>query len=524
MSLLIDARARLVHFAARRGVHGHSIFLLLPVALITGMLCLPILYIASRAHETGWHRAAQLMFRQRVLDLLLNTLTLAGTVTAASIVIGVATAWFIERTHLPGRQAWNAIVTIPFAIPAFVGGYSWISLFPNIEGLGGAFLVTTLTNYPLVHLPVAAALRNMDPALEEVSLSLGYSRRQIFLRVILPYLRPAVLGGGILVALHMLAEFGALAFMNYDTFTTAIFDQYQVAFNSTTAATLTFVLLLLCVVFLGLEMLIRGSSRYAGSGRGASRRADPIPLSWTVIPILAAFVALAILAIGVPFGSLTYWIATGSSAGFNTTEIFDALYATLGFGIGGATLAVFLAVPLVTLAVRHRGLPATLADRLPYFIHSLPGLVVALALVFFAVRYARPLYQTTPLLLIGYAILYLPLAQSAIRGVMVQIPEQLEQVAKSLGKRPPVVFARVVMPLIAPGLGAGFALVCLKIMSELTATLILRPTGVDTLATKVWEHTTNIEYAASAPYAMLLILVSGIPVYILTMRSLSQRG
>ncbi|WP_376717207.1 ABC transporter permease [Halomonas piscis] len=174
------------------------------------------------------------------------------------------------------------------------------------------------------------------------------------------------------------------------------------------------------------------------------------------------------------------------------------------------------------LAVRYQGRLATLAERLPYFIHSLPGLVIGLTLVFFAIRYAYPLYQTVPLLLIGYAMLYLPLAQSSIRSVLVQVPSQLEEVAGSLGKRSLSVFARVTLPLIAPGVGAGLALVFLQVMKELTATLLLRPTGVDTLATRVWVHTASGEYAASAPYAALLILVSGLPVYLLTMRSFTR--
>src|SRR5699024_7253065 len=125
---------------------------------------------------------------------------------------------------------------------------------------------------------------------------------------------------------------------------------------------------------------------------------------------------------------------------------------------------------------------------------------------------------TVALLILGYAMLYLPLAQSSIRGVLVLIPRQMEDVARSLGKSSPVIFMKIILPLLWSGVGAGFALVFMKVMTELTATLILRPTGVDTLATKVWEHTNEVQYAASAPYAILLILISGLPVYLLTMR------
>lgn len=476
-----------------------------------------------RAREVGWEAAVALIFRDRVYELFLNTLKLDVAVTLLSVLIGVATAWFVERTRLPGRKIWNAVVTLPFAVPAFVSSYSWISIYPGFEGFGGAVLILTMANYPLVHLPVAAALRGMDPAIEEVSRSLGYNRTATFFRVILPQLRPALLGGAILIALHMLAEFGSLAFLNYETFTTAIFDQYNVVFNSASAAMLTFVLLVLCLVILALELLVRGKARYASVGKGAPRRKELIPLRWSLPFVLLGFIALAILAVGVPLVTIGYWLVTGTSASFIINEVSSALVTTLAFGLGGSILTILFALPLVILAIRYRGRFSTLADRLPYVIHSLPGLVIGLTLVSFAVRYIYPLYQTVPLLLVGYAMLYLPLAQSSVRGAMEQVPKEAEEVASSLGKRPLTVFFKITLPLITPGVGAGLALVFLEIMKELTATLLLRPTGVETLAVRIWEHTTNAEFAASAPYAALLILISGLPVYLLTMRSFTHK-
>lgn len=504
-------------FKYSRAQHG-PIYLLLFVALLLLLFCLPLLYVLLQASETGWAESWQLLMRPRVFELLRNTLLLDATVTISSVIVGVSVAWCIERTNLPGRKIWNVLVTLPLAVPAFVSGYSWISVLPSIEGFLGAWLVLTFSYYPLVHLPVAAAFRNMDPALEETSRSLGYGRLTTFIRVTLPHLRPALAGGAVLVALHILAEFGALAFLNYDTLTVAIFDQYEVAFNSAMAAILMFVLLLLCLLVLMLEFRVRGNFTYDNARKSTSGTLERLELGAATPAILCGFAVLVGLAIGVPMVSLGYWIATGSSAAFDFKEIGSALYATAGLGLGGAGLSIIFALPLVILAVRYKGFFSALSDRLPYFIHSLPGLVIGLTLVFFAIRYLNPLYQTTALLLLAYAMLYLPLAQSSIRGVLILIPRQMEEMAQSLGKRPPVIFLKIILPLVWSGIGAGFALVCLKVMTELTATLILRPTGVDTLATKVWEHTNEVQYAASAPYAILLILISGLPVYLLTMR------
>lgn len=507
---------------AKQGRKTVPLGLMIPVVLLVLLTSLPLLYIVLRAQEAGLSHAIGLVFRPRVYQLLLNTLQLLAVVTLLSTLIGVTTAWLIERTDVPKRKMWNALLTLPFAVPAFISSYSWISIFPQLEGFYGAVLVLTLCNYPLVHLPVAAALRGMDPALEETSRSLGFSRTQTYFKVILPQLRPALMGGAILIALHMLAEFGALAFLNYETFTTAIFDQYYVAFDGASAAMLTLVLLLLCAMVLGLELLLRGKRHYVSQRQGSPGMLDLVKLSWCTPLVVLGLILLVLLAAGVPLAVIGYWLLTGSSSAFHGAEVLSALTTTLSFGFSGAVLATLFALPLVFLAVRYRGRLSTLAERLPYFIHSLPGLVIGLTLVFFAIRYAFVFYQTTPLLLIGYAMLFLPLAQSSIRATLMQVSQQLEEMARSLGKSALTVFMRITLPLIAPGLGAGLALVFLQIMKELTATLLLRPTGVETLATKVWEHTSNAEYGASAPYAALLILVSGLPVYLLTMRSFTR--
>lgn len=506
--------------AARRA----PVVLILAVAVVSVVSLLPILYVILRAQEAGWSTASALIFRPRVGRLLGNTLAVSATVALCATVIATLGAWLVERTDLPGRRLWNVVLTLPYAVPAFVAGYSWVSLFPKVSGFWGSVLVLTLSYYPLVYLPVAAALRNMDPALEEVSRSLGFGRGRSFARVILPSLRPALLGGALLVVLHMLAEFGTFAFLNYDTFTTAIFDQYTVAFNGASAAMLALVLLVLCIAVLGLEILVRGFARYDTIRRGGAVRPERARLGRAAPLVTLALVAFALVALGVPFGSLIYWLSIGRSASLPVAELLRTLGATAGLGVGGALVAVAFGLMLVIYALRYGGIGAQLADRLPYMIHAMPGLVVGLAFVFFAVRFAMPLYQGAALLIAAYAILFLPLAQAPIRAVLAQIPRDLEEVAQSMGRGSLAILWRVTLPLALPGVGAGFALVCMKVMNELTATLVLRPTGVETLATMVWEHTTNARYAASAPYAMLLILISGVPVYLLTMRSAMRGG
>ena len=144
--------------------------------------------------------------------------------------------------------------------------------------------------------------------------------------------------------------------------------------------------------------------------------------------------------------------------------------------------------------------------------------MVALGLVSFSVRYALPLYQSAFELIVAYAILFLPLAVVGVRAGLANAPPSLEEVGRSLGRRPAAVWLRVTLPLIAPGLGVAFALVFISSCTELTATLLLRPTGVDTLATQFWVYTSDFSYGAAAPYAGLMVLISAIPAYLLSRR------
>ncbi|GGJ79637.1 ABC transporter permease [Pseudomonas matsuisoli] len=498
------------------------IWLQLPVLLVGIVAALPLLFVIVRTWESGWQSAWRLLWRPFVGGLLVNTLMLLVLVTALCAVIGLALAWCMERSDLRGRRYWNVLLCLPFAIPAFVSSFTWISIGPEFEGLGGAVMIMTLSKYPVVYLPVAAALRSLDASLEESARMLGYDRRTAFWRVTFPLLKPTLLGTSLLVALHMLIEFAALSILRFQTFTTAIYQQFELEFSSTQAAMLSAVLLAMCLVLLWMEIRLRGRG-FARIGQGVARKPASVSLGrwqWVVQAMLLALVTVGCV---IPLVMLGYWVAEGTSASFPLARIGETLGASLYLSLGGALLSCALALPVGFVVVRYKGRFAQAAERLPYLLQAVPGLVVALSLVFVALSYVPALYQTTLLLLVAYALLFMPMAQAPIRTALEKASPQLEEAARTLGCKPLTAFLKVTLPIVFPAIAAGFVLVFLDTLKELTATLVLGPTGLDTLATAFWSHTTVLEYAAAAPYAALIVLVSGLPVYLMTARKVRRR-
>jgi iron(III) transport system permease protein len=432
-----------------------------------------------------------------------------------SAVIGTAAAWLVERTDLPGRRLWAVAVVLPVAIPDFVTGFGWVSVAPAVHGYLGASLVMTLALYPLVYLPVAASFRGADPGQEEVARSLGLSRLATFRRVTLAQARPALLGGCVLVSLALLAEYGAFEILRYNTLTTEIFFESERSYNIPVASSLSLILVVLSIAVLGGDALARGRGRVTRTTRTVRLR-HLHPLGRATVPAEAGLVALVGLALGVPVGVIVYWMVQGGNTTLpSSTSLAGAAFTTAGYAAAAGLLSTVLALPVALLAVRHPRRSTRALERGTFVVQAIPGLIIALALVYFSIRALPSLYQSTPLMIVGYAIMFFPLALVAVRTSVAQAPLALEDVARSLGRRRPAVWWRVVLPLVGPGLAAAFSLVFLSTVTELTLTLVMIPTGEQTLSTQFWAYTTNLSYAAAAPYAGLMILIATVPSYIL---------
>ena len=484
-------------------------------------MLLPLLLTVWQALQA--HDVPALLWRPLVGELLLDTIGLAAATVALTATVGTLCAWLVERTDLPGRGVFAVLAAVPLAIPPFITSYAWISLSSGLQDFLGALIVVGSAYMPLVYLPVAAALRGMDPSIEETGRVLGLGPVACFARLVLPQLRPALFGGMLLVTLNVLVEFGAFALLRFRTFTTVLYGQYRTGLTGPDTALLATVLIVLCLFCVVLELKVRGGAAYASLTRGAARPASRYRLGLLRLPATAFFCGLAIATIGVPLGMIGFWLtrhnqAATAAVGVSWPALADATLGSLSLALGGALATLLLALPLGFLAVRFPGRAATLLERTATLGQGVPGIVVALALVTLALRVLTPLYQSAPLLIVAYAILFLPLALVSVRAAFAQAQRKLEDAGRSLGLGPLSVALRIVLPLAAPGLGAAGALVFVAVTTELTTTLLLAPIGTQTLATQVWADTTTLAFAAAAPYAATMLALSLCSTWILARR------
>ena len=510
----------------------------IPALVVAALLLTAPVYLALRTLGAG-PEAVDLIFRMRTLWVVLRTVALMATVMLGCIIIAAPLAWLTVRTDLPGRAFWRVATMLPLALPSYIVAFAiavglgprgilqgWmetafgVERIPSIFGFPGAAFTLIFISFPYVLLPVRAALWNMDLSLEESARVLGRDRWHTFWSVTFPLMRPAILSGGLLTGLYALSDFGAVAIMRYETFTWSIFIQYGAALDRTLAAawSLALIVIALAVVWGEHSARNRVSGRYYRSGGGATRLPEPVPLGKWRWPATAYCAIVALLSLGLPLAVLAYWTARGVAAGEPLELLWRASANSVGVSALAAILTVACAAPIAVLAVRYPGNFSRCLERLGFLGFALPGIVIALGLVYVGANYVTWLYQSLAMLAVAYVTLFLPAAVGALRTSLVQVRPELEEAARGLGKRPLVVLLTVTLPLVRPGVLTGAALVFLLTMKELPATLILSPIGFTTLASSIWAAAEEAFFARAAAPALLLVIVASVPLALITMR------
>lgn len=494
-----------------------AVALLLAGATVA-LVATPVIFLVSELVDQPDGEVWSVLLRPRTRSLMVNTVILVVAVTLGTLMVGIPTAYLLERTDLLWARGWHVVAALPLAVPSYVAGFAWVSLTP-VRGFWGSVIVLTLVTSPYVTLPVAAALRRADTDAEAVARTLGAGPVRAFWTCTLPQVAPAAGAGALLVALYTLGEFGAIAIMRYPALTWAIQTAFGGTFNRALALVLCVVLVALALVVVTAERSVRG--RVAGQGRVRGDEAPGrMPLGRTGQFLAGTgLAAVAAAGIGVPVATmLLRAVQSVAEREVEVARLAEAAWTTVLLGFAGAALATVLALPIGILAARHRTRTVGALETATYLGHGLPGIVLGLSMVYLVLQFAPAFYQTLTVMVVAYGILFVPKAAGSVRAAVAQVPLELEDAARSLGRSPTGVWTAVTARLAWPGIAAGALLVALTVMKELPATLLMRPTGTDTLATRMWQLTDIAAYGAAAPYAVVLVLLASVPAFLLSRR------
>jgi iron(III) transport system permease protein len=516
---------------------SRSLGLTLVAGAIAAVVLLPLSWLVIAATDVGLETAVELLSRSQTIQVAINSFLLMGTVTAASILLAVPMAYLTVRTDLPFRRGFTVVLALPLVVPSYLGAFAFVSAFsprgefqdllagfgvesiPSIYGFQGAALIITLYTYPYVFITTRAALKSLDTKLVDAARTLEHTRWEAFKRVTLPQIRPAIAAGALLVALYAVSDFGTPQIMRYDVFTRVIYVEFN-AFGKDMAALLSLQLVGVTAFILAIESRVRGGSNIGTEGGYATGDEPAVRLGawrWVAAAGCALVAGLALL---VPLVILGLWLSRGSSSTVNyTVDIVSVSLNSVTVSVAAALIATVAATPVAYLAARRRSTLTSLIERATYVGYAVPGVVLGLALVFLGSQYGGALYRqgliAFPLLIFAYVVRFLPQAVGSTRAGFLQVSPVLPEAARTLGRSSLSAFRSVTLPLVAPSLLAGAALVFLTTMKELPATLLLRPPGFTTLVSTIWRAQASAEFGKAALPALVLLVVSGVSMLII---------
>jgi iron(III) transport system permease protein len=523
-------------------------------ALVAVPLVVILLHLTAVPGDLMRHLASTVLPRY-----LANTAALVSLVGVIAAVLGVTTAWLTTMYEFPGRRLLSWALVLPLSIPPYIAAYTMVGTFSytgaaqrlfrvtlgmeagtypvvNLASLPGAALILALVLYPYVYLVCRASFHLQTRSLLEVARGLPGSALRRFLRVALPLARPAVAGGVALVVMETLNDYGAVHYLGVDTFTTGIFRTWFSFGEPRAALFLSGILLLLVFALLALERRARGRARYNSS------RALPRPLTRTPLAPgagwLATLACLLPVSLGflLPFVQLVAWVLMTGARALQTNVL--ALTATSFLLAATAAVLVVAAGLLVAYAARlRRGAMAVTLGRLSSIGYAVPGAVVALgvmtALAWTDQRLAdlgllgaapRLLLSGTVIaLLYAYGVRFFAVGHSPVEAGMERVCDRLHEVSRTLGQGPLRTLLRVEIPLLRRTLMTAGLLVFTDVIKELPLTLILRPFGVETLATRAYQLAGNEQVPESALPSLLIIAV-GMAAAALLVRTGGRRG
>ncbi len=504
--------------------------------LMVGFL-LPLVYLFWRFFSFSGN-ILSLVENWDVLTLLINTISLFFTVVISSVFLGISVAVLIFRYRVPFSRIILTMLILPLVIPSYIGALTYISMFSpkglyvqifsflgiqEINGIGGFFgswVVLTLFTFPYVLLIFGNGLSKLDSSIEEAARSLGVSGLSLYFKIVFPRLKKQIIYSALLVGLYVISDFGAVSLMRFRTITKAIYTYYEFNINGDPV-----IFYSVLIIFLSLIIsLVQRGSTFSSSSKISENFRTPVKkeMNYLLKFLSIIFLGLLILfSLILPVSVLIYWITRGISLGNGLSLVFDGVLGSIAISGITSMLAIVISIPIVVMLYQYKNNFSYLIERILLTMYGLPHIAVGVSILFISIKVFPSTYQSFPILVLSYLIVFLPQVIAGGQGSIEQVKVSYIDASMGLGKRKVETFFKVTLPIIYKGLFAGGALVFLSTMKELPQTLLLRPTGFSTMAVDIWSYASEGLFTQAAFSAFIMLAISAFPTYILSTRNLT---
>ncbi len=527
-------------------------YLILALTSLTILTLMPMSTIlANSVYQDGeWYFIS--LFKQLVdgytIGVLWNSIQLAFLVTIIATLLASPLAWITAKTTL-GRHKWlDIVILIPFMTPPFIDSMGWMTfmrprgyleqLFPSVSGLQSGFFslagmvfIMSLSLFPFMYLVIKNGLLRVSASIEEAAIIYGASSRRILFKIITPLVFSGYLMGALLVFVKTISEFGTPATLGkqigYYVLTTEIHrftSTWPIDFAK--ASILSLVLLTTSMLMWMGQLYISNRYQYQLiSGKGSQSRI--ITLSrWQKLLCWATITTILGLSIGVPYFSI---MATAliDLAGLGLSwdnltfkhflQIFDsdgyafeALLNSIQLSLISATICAVLGIWYGLLIVKGQSKLTRVIDFASLLSNTIPGIVVVFGLILFwnSPNNPAPFYNTKGMLVITYVVLFLPYTVQYVKSAAEQLSHSLEDAALVCGASTFYHFTKVTLPLILPGVIAGWTMSFIIGQRELVGSLMVKPPGVETTATFIFSEFDQGNTSIAMAMALVVVTVT----------------
>lgn len=483
-------------------------------------------------------------------EYIVNSFILVFFTAIFTIIIGTSLAWIISVYDFPLRSFFRWGLILPLAIPPYIGAYTYNGLlnytgfiqsffrnnfniyinqkYLDIMSIKGAIFIFTLFLFPYVYTITKAFLEKQSSSLIENARVLGRNPLEIFIYVVLPISRVAIIGGTSLAILEVLNDYGVVKYFGVATFSTAIFKTWFAMGDIISAIRLSAILMFLVFGLLALEKLLRGRKKYSYT-TSKIRPISRLQLKG-VKRILAFFYCLLIFSLGflIPTLQLIHW------AFLTYEKILNIKFLGLMFNSILIALVTSLIIVIVALIIANNSrindnFISRIYSKITVVGYSIPGAVIAIGVIVFFVGLDNKLYvlyklidpnigklvlsSSFAMLIFAYVIRFLAIGFNSIESGFEKVGKGFFEASKTLGMSSIKTFFKVDYPMIKPAILTGFLMAFVDILKELPLTLILRPFNFDTLATKAFEYANDEMIHEASIASLIIIIISMISIY-----------